>query len=185
LLRVLQEGTFERVGEDRVRRVDVRVIAATNRDLFDEVEGGRFRRDLYFRLNQIVVPAEFCKSRKPHVIPIAGPLVEIIERRKAVRAFEAGGTTQLCEYVFHRDGTPIAEFRRSWKTACTKTGCGNMIFHDLRRSAVRDLVRAGVPQSVAMSISGHSTVAVFQRYDIVAADDMKQALEKTAQFRAG
>ena len=50
LLRVLQEGTFERVGEDRVRRVDVRVIAATNRELFDEVEVGRFRRDLYFRL---------------------------------------------------------------------------------------------------------------------------------------
>lgn len=51
LLRALQEGTFERVGEDRVRRVDVRVIAATNRDLFDELEAGRFRRDLYFRLS--------------------------------------------------------------------------------------------------------------------------------------
>jgi len=50
-LRVLQEGTFERVGEDLVRRVDVRVIAATNRELFDEVEAGRFRRDLYFRLS--------------------------------------------------------------------------------------------------------------------------------------
>ncbi len=50
LLRVLQEGTFERVGEDRVRRVDVRIVAATNRNLEDEVEAGRFRRDLYFRL---------------------------------------------------------------------------------------------------------------------------------------
>ena len=51
LLRVLQEGEFERVGEDKTRRVSVRVIAATNRDLVQEVDGGRFRRDLFFRLN--------------------------------------------------------------------------------------------------------------------------------------
>ncbi|MDO9694227.1 MAG: sigma-54 dependent transcriptional regulator [Candidatus Latescibacteria bacterium] len=59
LLRVLQEGEFERVGEDHTRSVEVRIIAATNRDLLHEVEQGRFRRDLYFRLNvyPVVVPA--------------------------------------------------------------------------------------------------------------------------------
>ncbi len=56
LLRVLQEGEFERVGEAKTRRADVRIIAATNRNLKEEVEGGRFRQDLYYRLN--VFPIE-------------------------------------------------------------------------------------------------------------------------------
>jgi Phage integrase family len=60
-----------------------------------------------------------------------------------------------------------------------------LLFHDLRRSAVRNMIRSGVPQSVAMKITGHRTVAVFNRYDITAADDITAALEKTAKYRAG
>ena len=62
LLRILQEGEYERVGEDTIRKVDVRIIAATNRDLMKEVEAGRFRRDLYYRLN--VYPIEVAPLRR-------------------------------------------------------------------------------------------------------------------------
>jgi transcriptional regulator with GAF, ATPase, and Fis domain len=77
LLRVLQEGQFERVGEDRTRTTDVRVVAATNRDLDTEVQHGRFREDLYYRLN--VFPIEVAPlSRRPEDIPLLA--VAFVER---------------------------------------------------------------------------------------------------------
>jgi integrase len=135
--------------------------------------------------SELTVPAEFCKSRRPHNIQFGGALPALIARRRARRAFEVNGTTQLSEFVFHRGGEPIREFRKSWRTACTKAGCGNLLFHDLRRSAVRDLLRAGASQSTAMRISGHQTASIFRRYDIVEGDDVQKALDKQKFYRAG
>jgi integrase len=81
--------------------------------------------------------------------------------------------------VFHRGGRPIVDFRKRWAKTCEAATMPGLIFHDLRRSAVRNLVSAGVDQTVAMRITGHRTVSIFQRYRIVSDDDVRGALERT------
>ncbi len=81
LLRVLQEGTFERIGEERTRKVDVRVIAATNRDLKQEVEAGRFREDLFYRLSVYPIDAAPLRERLDDVGLLAAHFLEQACRR--------------------------------------------------------------------------------------------------------
>jgi integrase len=84
------------------------------------------------------------------------------------------------ERVFHRDGQPIKAYRRAWVTACKKALLVGMIPHDLRRTAVRNLERAGVSRSVAMKLTGHKTEAVYRRYAIVSESDMREGAAKLA-----
>ncbi len=81
LLRVLQEGSFERVGEERTRRVDVRIIAATNRDLEKEVEKGTFREDLFFRLNVFPIECSPLRERPEDIAMLAQHFLKLSCRR--------------------------------------------------------------------------------------------------------
>jgi integrase len=126
---------------------------------------------------------EDSKNREPRSIPVTGELIQVIERRRRARAFETPEGEQLSEWIFHREGNGnrIAEFRKAWASACKRAGCPGKLFHDLRRTAVRDLVRSGVPQSVAMDISGHKTISMFKRYNITDQRDKVAAFQHLAE----
>jgi two-component system response regulator HydG len=86
LLRVLQEREVRRVGENRVRTINVRVLAATNRDLLADVHGARFRQDLYYRLRVLEVAVPPLRERREDVLPLARQLLAGVARRFGKKA---------------------------------------------------------------------------------------------------
>jgi integrase len=201
---VSQVPTIHRFPEDNARqgflpRADFDALLAhvANADIRDFIEWGywtgmrkgeaakltweMFDRETWtLRLHQSAA-----KTGKGRVLVLAGPLRSIIERRLRARRLDTA-------LIFHRTakgkpGQPMKDFRKAWAQACKAVGLvpgrqGGLTFHDTRRTAVRNLIRAGVHQTVAMKISGHLTDSTFRRYNITSEDDLREAVEKVAAY---
>lgn len=125
----------------------------------------------YIRLER-----EDTKNNEARTLYLAGEALSCIKEMHRKRVLG-------CPLVFHRGGKPVRDFRYVWVRACKAAGCPGMVFHDLRRTAVRNMVRAGIPERVAMQISGHKTRAVFDRYNIVSDRDLREAAERIAAYQ--
>jgi integrase len=141
------------------------------------------------RINGVIsLPGVRTKNGKPISVPMDEVLAAIIARRLSARSLAS-------DFVFHRGGKELGRntFMKAWHTACVKAGLGKYvtdetkkgkrryvgkIFHDFRRTAARDMIRSGVPQAVAMEITGHRTASMFQRYNIVSEEQKLEALRR-------
>jgi len=130
-----------------------------------------------FENEWVILEVGTTKNKDARQFPFTDELRELLrQQQESNESLKKSGI--ICPWVFHRNqGKPVGDFRKSWKTACKKAGLPGKIPHDFRRTAVRNLVRAGIPESVAMKMTGHKTRSVFDRYDITSEKDLREAAQ--------
>ena len=127
-----------------------------------------------FKEGTVRLETDETKNSESRTIYLDEALIKLLRIQKMRKG-------EHCSHVFQRDGKPIKDFRGAWKKACEDIDIEGKIFHDLRRTGVRNMVRAGIQERVAMKISGHKTRAVFDRYNIVSAEDLRKAAMKIGE----
>jgi integrase len=133
-----------------------------------EIAGLRWE---WITFDEIRIPDS--KNDTGRVIPLAGPIRNIIKTASGNREFRP------TPWVFaDPNGNQIGDFRKRWKSACKAAGLAGRLFHDFRRTAVRNMIEKGVDREVAKKITGHKTDSMFTRYQIVDKRQMTSALEK-------
>jgi len=138
-------------------------------------------RHVDFGAGWLRLEPEETKNRDGRMFPLIPELRAVLETQQARVAALQQATGQVIPWVFCRDdGAPVGDFKKAWTTARKKAGIPGRLFHDFRRTAVRNLIRAGIPETVSMKLTGHRTRAVFQRYAIVEEGMLQEAGEKLA-----
>jgi integrase len=142
---------------------------------------------------KLYLKAQDTKTNQPRVLYITGDLFKVLTAWKE----RCEKKWPSCPWICHRGGIRLESLKHSWRKACERVGLGKMVEvegtkekvwvvkipHDFRRTAVRNMLRAGVPEKIAMAISGHKTRSVFDRYNIVNEADSRAAAERlTAYF---
>ena len=117
------------------------------------------------------------KTLVGRILPISQPIAEALARRRARRDPDS-------PLIFHRDGIPIRRWRTAWRTACQAAGVPTRFLHDCRRTAARNLIRASVPERVAMLLTGHKTRAIFDRYNIINEQELLEAGDQLVAYLA-
>jgi integrase len=131
-----------------------------------------------FDSNCIRLASSQTKTKTPRIIYMCEDFLRVIKRAKELR----DRLYPHCPYVCHRNGKPFYELLHGWYAACQRVGIVGKTFHDLRRTAIRNLVRAGVPETVTMRISGHKTRSVFDRYNVTSEEDLQQAANQLNRY---
>jgi integrase len=129
------------------------------------------------------------KNGEGRVFPFTTELRRILEEQQRVASHIAQEAGTIVRYVFcyttgQKTGKRITDsgFNKAWRKASIAAGCPGRIPHDFRRTAVRNLVRASIPERVAMQLTGHKTRAVFERYNIVSPGDLRDAARRLDAF---
>jgi integrase len=128
-----------------------------------------------FRAGVIRLETQQTKTSQPRTAPLHGELKTWLAAAFTIRDPE-------CPYVVSLKGHSISGTKTAWKSAAVRAGCPGKLIHDLRRTAVRNMVRAGVSEKRAMAISGHRTRAMFDRDDITSDKDVQADGEMLAAY---
>ena len=179
----VRQGFFEREQTDKILSKLPELYAEIVR--FVSLSGWRISEVVALRWEQVdrnlgELHLPDSKNGRPRTLALQGELSALIERRWTAREYRTRrGPASLSPFVFHqRRGRPVAysTYRREFVSACEAAEVEGRTTHDFRRTVARDLRRAGVPETVAMSITGHVTAEIFRRYSIVDTRDQLAAL---------